>query len=118
LTTATIATELQPVVDERWVDDTAVSLGEIMLEIATAVRRYKSEHNLSLGAKQPACICPQRMKGWRREADILSISRTQAMFFNQKSADVDVVVEGDGRYVIALENKNQAPNRAGAQCYH
>ena len=27
------------------------SLGEMLVEIATAVRRYKSEHNLSLGSE-------------------------------------------------------------------
>jgi valyl-tRNA synthetase len=40
-----------PAVDEQLVDEKAVALGELMLVVATAVRRYKSEHNLSLGSE-------------------------------------------------------------------
>ncbi|MCP5098980.1 MAG: valine--tRNA ligase, partial [Chloroflexi bacterium] len=38
-----------PKFDAQWVDETAVSTGDMLIEIATAVRRYKSEHNLGLG---------------------------------------------------------------------
>jgi valyl-tRNA synthetase len=40
-----------PVPDESMIDDEAEALGEIILEIATAVRRFKSERNLSLGTE-------------------------------------------------------------------
>jgi valyl-tRNA synthetase len=38
-----------PVPDERWIDEEANNTGELLLEIARLVRRYKSEHNLPLG---------------------------------------------------------------------
>ncbi|UCC52692.1 MAG: valine--tRNA ligase [Anaerolineaceae bacterium] len=40
-----------PAVNEMWLDETAASLGDSLVAIATAVRRYKSENNLSLGAE-------------------------------------------------------------------
>jgi valyl-tRNA synthetase len=39
-----------PAFDERWLDDSAEGTGELLVEIATGVRRYKSERNLSPGA--------------------------------------------------------------------
>ncbi len=38
-----------PQVDERLMDETAAAQGEILVGVATAVRRYKSERNLPLG---------------------------------------------------------------------
>jgi valyl-tRNA synthetase len=40
-----------PQVIAGWPDDPAVVVGENLVAIATAVRRYKSEQNLSLGAE-------------------------------------------------------------------
>jgi valyl-tRNA synthetase len=40
-----------PVVDEGYLDEEAEDFGEVLLEIATTVRRYKSERNLSLGTE-------------------------------------------------------------------
>ncbi|MCA9971774.1 MAG: class I tRNA ligase family protein, partial [Anaerolineales bacterium] len=37
-----------PRAEPRWQDDAALALGDALLEIATAVRRHKSEHGLSL----------------------------------------------------------------------
>jgi valyl-tRNA synthetase len=76
-----------PQVDERWVDDTAVSLGETLIEIATAVRRYKSEHNLSLGAELPALHLAAPNKDLAQGlaasiTDLISISRAKAVFIN------------------------------------
>ena len=38
-----------PIVEEGWRDENALFFGEVLLDIATAVRRFKSENNLSLG---------------------------------------------------------------------
>ncbi len=38
-----------PIPDPALVNDASDALGEVLVEIATAVRRYKSEHNLPLG---------------------------------------------------------------------
>ncbi len=40
-----------PQVNKQWLDDAALNLGETLLALATAVRRFKSEQNLSLGAE-------------------------------------------------------------------
>ena len=40
-----------PVADAALEDDAAETVGQLLVEIATAVRRYKSEHNLSLGTE-------------------------------------------------------------------
>lgn len=40
-----------PHVAEGWLDETAVSQGDLLVEIATAVRRFKSDHNLGLGTE-------------------------------------------------------------------
>ncbi len=37
--------------NENLVDETAVSVGELLVHIATTVRRYKSDHNLPLGTQ-------------------------------------------------------------------
>ncbi|MFH1636413.1 MAG: valine--tRNA ligase [Chloroflexota bacterium] len=42
-----------PEADETLIDEKAEATGETLVEIATAVRRYKSEHNLSLGFEIP-----------------------------------------------------------------
>lgn len=71
-----------PLVDERLVDEMAVIAGEALVAIATAVRRYKSENNLSLGTEVARLqlatgdatlqqILPQAT------ADITSITRAQ-----------------------------------------
>ena len=38
-----------PIVEEGWRDENALFFGEVLLDFATAVRRFKSENNLSLG---------------------------------------------------------------------
>jgi valyl-tRNA synthetase len=44
-----------PQPDARFEDEPAQAGGELLIGIATAVRRYKSEHNLSLGT-EIACL--------------------------------------------------------------
>jgi valyl-tRNA synthetase len=46
-----VHTSAWPKGDAAWGDETAVLHGNQLVEIATAVRRYKSEQNLSLGAE-------------------------------------------------------------------
>ncbi|MBN2551091.1 MAG: valine--tRNA ligase [Anaerolineales bacterium] len=46
-----IHTSAWPVPDPRLDDERAQALGETLVQIATAVRRYKSEHNLPLGTE-------------------------------------------------------------------
>jgi valyl-tRNA synthetase len=46
-----IHTSAWPLPDPAWQDAAAEAAGESLVEIATAVRRYKSEHNLPLGTE-------------------------------------------------------------------
>jgi valyl-tRNA synthetase len=46
-----IHTSAWPQAEENWIDPEAESLGDTLIEIATAVRRFKSEQNLSLGTE-------------------------------------------------------------------
>lgn len=69
-----------PQMEAQWLDDTAVTLGDTLVAIATAVRRYKSENNLSLGAElaelQLATADPLLASGLRGAAtDLSSITR-------------------------------------------
>ncbi|MCP4423169.1 MAG: valine--tRNA ligase [Chloroflexi bacterium] len=99
-----------PQVNERWLDETAVSLGETFIEIATAVRRYKSEHNLSLGAELPALhlVAPDETLAAalaEGQTDLISVTRAQAVHIGSMLADGLEIVVGDGRYAIALEKQ-------------
>jgi valyl-tRNA synthetase len=67
-------------VDEKWLDEAAISLGDILVAIATAVRRYKSKNNLSLGAElaelQLSTADSKLASGLRAaEMDLKSITR-------------------------------------------
>ncbi|MCP5093988.1 MAG: class I tRNA ligase family protein, partial [Chloroflexi bacterium] len=75
-----------PEFDAQWVDETAVSTGDMLIEIATAVRRYKSEHNLGLGtdlaqlqiSTSDPNIADLLAAGTR---DLQSITRAQSILF-------------------------------------
>ena len=71
-----------PVPDERWEDERAEQLGATLVHIATAVRRYKSEHSLPLGAEIVLLECSSGDNGLDRELedaipDLASITRAQ-----------------------------------------
>lgn len=76
-----------PAVDARFDDAAALAAGEALIDIATAVRRYKSEHNLSLGAPLAALHLPDapaELAAALRAAtaDLLSITRARALTFD------------------------------------
>jgi len=77
---ASIHTSKWPIADEKLVSIEAENFGELIIEIATAVRRYKSERNLSLGTElkrlQLATGDPgQRYTLETARADLMSITR-------------------------------------------
>ena len=82
-----------PVVNPHWVDDSTLTFGETLVEIATSVRRYKSEHNLSLGSPikrlQLATGSPQ----------------LQAMFLDA-SADLSSITRADEMQVVSSPDGN------------
>jgi valyl-tRNA synthetase len=73
-----------PQPDERFADEAAGAIGEALLGIATAVRRFKSERNLSLGVElaelRLAVADPVLREALRAaETDLLSITRAGAI---------------------------------------
>jgi valyl-tRNA synthetase len=85
-----------PVVNPHWVDDSTLAFGETLVEIATSVRRYKSEHNLSLGSPikrlQLATGSPQ----------------LQAMFLDA-SADLSSITRADEMQVVSSPDRSLVP---------
>lgn len=71
-----------PVPDERFEDERAEQIGSMLVQIATAVRRYKSEHSLPLGAELALLECTSGDGSLDRELasaipDLASITRAQ-----------------------------------------
>jgi valyl-tRNA synthetase len=76
-----------PAADTRFDDATALAAGDALLDIATAVRRYKSDNGLALGAELTALRlsgAPPELAAALREAtaDLLSITRARAITFD------------------------------------
>jgi valyl-tRNA synthetase len=79
---ATIHRAAWPEPDEALIDEEAEEAGEVIVEIATAVRRHKSEANLSLGAELPGLtlttdseLLAEALRA--SEADLRSVTRAR-----------------------------------------
>jgi valyl-tRNA synthetase len=73
-----------PEPDARYDDSEALAAGELLLDIATAVRRFKSERNLSLGAdlaELRLVVADPALRETLRaaETDLLSVTRAGAI---------------------------------------
>jgi valyl-tRNA synthetase len=97
-----------PIADETLIDDEAEASGEQLIEIATAVRRYKSESNLSLGTElqrlrlattEPALADMLRAA----HVDITSVTRARVIEVGEEiEEDGFEVVRADGKIAVAL----------------
>jgi valyl-tRNA synthetase len=79
---ATIHRASWPAPDETLLDEEVEAAGEIIVEIATAVRRHKSEANLSLGAELPTLALATDSESLAEalrasEADLRSVTRAR-----------------------------------------
>jgi valyl-tRNA synthetase len=96
-----------PKLDARFEDAEAAAFGETLVAIATAVRRYKSEQNLSLGAKLPQlCLATSQphLAAQLRAAvpDLTSVTRAEQVIVASELNDgLDVVLE-EGPLQVAL----------------
>ncbi len=85
-----------PQPEARFEDDAALALGETLVEIATAARRYKSERGLSLGAElaelRITAELPLAEQLRAAEEDLRSITRAKAIIVEQSSAALSVSV--------------------------
>ncbi len=84
-----------PDVDPRLEDSAAVALGETLVAIATAVRRYKSEQALSLGAELPGLALATKNAALAETlraaaGDLASVTRAREI-----RVSVDSAPEGD-----------------------
>lgn len=97
-----------PTASETLIDDGAESMGELLIEIATAVRRYKSEASLSLGTElqrlrlvteEPAVANMLRAAS----VDIRSVTRAKVVEVGERGEDDGLEVIRTGEHVkVAL----------------
>ncbi|MCP4356781.1 MAG: valine--tRNA ligase [Chloroflexi bacterium] len=96
-----------PLGNPDWLDDEALATGEILVGLATAVRRYKSEHNLSLGAEltalylatDEAALSKLLLSG---VSDLVSITRAKEVIVNGHLPEKGVWLVADGRVRLAV----------------
>jgi len=96
-----------PVSDPRWEDEASEAAGEALVAIATAVRRYKSAHNLPLSAAlerlQLVAGDPALVEALRKAtADLMSVTRSERVDVSPH-LDPDLeAVQADGPVAVAL----------------
>lgn len=96
-----------PVADPAFMDAAAAAFGEVLIDIATAVRRYKSSQNLSLGAEIPrlylsADTVEERERLLRAIPDITSITRAQDIAVVETFAPAAILILTEGRVRVAI----------------
>ncbi|HQE92357.1 MAG TPA: valine--tRNA ligase [Anaerolineae bacterium] len=92
-----------PEVEAHFEDADAEAFGEMLVEIATAVRRYKSERGLSLGAEIGPLYLATKNAALAEQCrtaaqDLASVTRTQR---------VEVVAALDGEGIVLLDGEIQ-----------
>jgi valyl-tRNA synthetase len=106
-----IHTSSWPRVDSRLVDPQAEQLGDFLMDVATAARRYKSEHNLSLGSKigrlflasddeKLLKLLPQA------EIDLISITRASEVVCVRELDPTLTFLSTDGALQVAINEQN------------
>ena len=105
--TSSIHLSRWPTPDETLEDDWIENVGEALIEAVTAVRRYKTEHGLALGAElarlQLATQDPKLAEALRGGiADIKSITRAQQVEISEQLDSSLTVVKTEGTIVVAL----------------
>lgn len=94
--------------DERLVDKAAAATGETLVAIASAVRRFKSEHNMPLGTPVARLYlaCPESALSEtlrRAAADLSSITRAQEIAVVEKLAPLQPPLAFLGTVTVALD---------------
>ena len=102
---ASIHTSAWPTGNEAWRDELAILHGNQLVEIATVVRRYKSEQNLSLGAELARLhlqTADAELAVHLREAitDLTSITRAKEIVLNGEMEDGGL---GNGRWQLSIQ---------------
>lgn len=99
-----------PEAKTEWASKQAEDTGEIMIEVATAVRRYKSEHNISLGAKVNHLMLSTRDAELatlldRARPDILSVTRARMLSIGKELVinKIQEIARKEGILTIGVE---------------
>jgi valyl-tRNA synthetase len=101
-----------PTVNPRLENDTDLTSGQVLVEIATAVRRFKSEHSLSLGSElEQMQLVPRQpdLVELLREAkvDLKSITRVRQITLREDAPDPELeVVQQDSAVIVALARQS------------
>ncbi len=102
-----IHTSRWPLADEPLLSEAADAAGEALIEIATAVRRYKSESNIALGTqlqRLQLATGERATAGMLQEAkaDIMSVTRARQIEVTER-LDADLqAVRAEGAIAVAL----------------
>src|SRR6266699_956943 len=96
-----------PTANETLIDEAAESAGETIVEVATAVRRYKSESNLSLGTelqRLQLVTSDPSLTALLQEAlpDITSVTRARRVEASEHLEAGLEVVKAEGKITVAL----------------
>jgi valyl-tRNA synthetase len=103
-----IHTTTWPAADHRLEDGLAERAGEAIVAVATAVRRYKSEHNLPLGQELGTIYLAPREAEFasslrEAEADLLSITRASQICVEQTQRHRGVTILATDPVWVALD---------------
>ena len=90
-----------PQAETHWQTEASEAVGDALLAVAGAVRRYKSSRQQALGAAIPRLlVCAsgqQRLHLRGAEADIASVARADCVeIVDVLAADVGIVAEAEG----------------------
>ena len=118
-----IHTSPWPSADERLIDDAAENEGEILVQIATAVRRYKSARSLPLGSELARLLVtatePSTAQMLQRaSADLISVTRAREVEISvngKAGTEMETVLNEAGITValISVDGNNPNHRRAG-----
>ncbi|MGZ3602424.1 MAG: valine--tRNA ligase [Ktedonobacterales bacterium] len=98
-----------PIVEAALLDESAEATGEILIALATAVRRYKSEQNLSLGAELVSlhlattdAVLAERLRA--SSADLRSVTRARDIAVTDRVDPALRTLLTDGTVTLALQH--------------
>ena len=103
-----IHTSRWPIANEALISDEAEAAGELLIEIATAVRRYKSESNISLGAELQRLQLVTKEAGIARmleeaRADIMSVTRARQIEVSKQIDSSMEAIQSEGTVQVTLK---------------
>jgi len=98
-----------PQADDEIISDSAEEFGSILVEIATAVRRYKSEEAMSLGAELSKLVISgldQELLSQltSAESDLISITRAKQLVLIEGATNESNVLTTIGAMQISVVN--------------